>query len=79
MFCTTDFAENIVAQRKYELAEQHFHKIEILLFGAVLSIIEENDKGEMIMHHYSFMIPLTTGIILNYRIISSKTYLLLSE
>ena len=50
MFCTTDFVENIVAQRKYELAEQHFHKIEILLFGAVLSIIEENDKGEMIMH-----------------------------
>ena len=56
MFCTTDFAENIVAQRKYELAEQHFHKIEILLFGAVLSIIEENDNGEMIMHQYSFMI-----------------------
>ena len=56
MVCTTDFAENIVAQRKYELAEQHFHKIEILLFGAVLSIIEENDNGEMIMHQYSFMI-----------------------
>ena len=56
MFCTTDFAENIVAHRKYELAEQHFHKIEILLFGAVLLIIEENDKGEMIMHQYSFMI-----------------------
>ena len=33
MFCTTDFAENIVARRKYELAEQHFHKIEILLLG----------------------------------------------
>ena len=56
MFCTTDFAENIVAHRKYELAEQHFHKIEILLFGAVVSIIEENDEGEMIMHQYSYMI-----------------------
>ena len=56
MFCTTDFAENIVAHRKYELAEQHFHKIEILLFGAVVSIIKENDDGKMIMHLYSYMI-----------------------
>ena len=56
MFCTTDFAQNIVAHRKYELAEQHLHKIEILLVGAVLTVIEENDEGEMIMHQYSFMI-----------------------
>ena len=45
-----------MAQRKYELAEQHFHKIKILLFGAVVSIIEENDDGEIIMHQYSYMI-----------------------
>ena len=56
MFCTTDFAENVVAHRKYELAEQHFHKIEILLFGAVLSFVEKDENEEMTMHQYSYMI-----------------------
>ena len=56
MFCTTDFAENIVAHRKYELAEQHFHKTEILLFGAVVSFVEENDNKEMTLHQYSYII-----------------------
>ena len=39
LFVTTDFAENILVIRKHELADQYFHRIEILLFGAVVSFV----------------------------------------
>ena len=51
LFVTTDFAENILVIRKHELADQYFHRIEILLFGAVVSFVvkapyeeEEEDR-----------------------------------
>ena len=49
LFVTTDFAENILVIRKHELADQYFHRIEILLFGAVVSFVvkapcEEEEK-----------------------------------
>ena len=56
MFSTTDFAENVVAHRKYELADQYFHKIEILLFGAVVSFVAVDENGDLKMEQYSFMI-----------------------
>ena len=39
LFFTTDFAENILVIRKHELSEQYYHRIEILLFGAVASFV----------------------------------------
>ena len=35
----TDFAENILVIRKHELAEQYFHRAEILLFGGIASFV----------------------------------------
>ena len=57
LFVTSDFAENVVVIRKYELAEQYFHRIEILLFGAVVSYViprGENQKSKI--HHRSYMV-----------------------
>ena len=56
LFVTTDFAENVVARRKYELADQHFHQIEILLFGAVVSFVVSDDSGDPILRQMSFMV-----------------------
>ena len=38
----TDFAENILVIRKHELAEQYFHRAEILLFGGIASFMVPN-------------------------------------
>ena len=46
LFFTTDFAENILLIRKHELADQYFHRIEILLFGAVVSFVVVLPVGE---------------------------------
>ena len=46
LFFTTDFAENILVVRKHELADQYFHRIEILLFGAVVCFVEKIPDGE---------------------------------
>ena len=46
LFVTTDFAENILVIRKHELADQYFHRIEILLFGAVVSFVVKLPDGE---------------------------------
>ena len=35
----SDFAQNITVDRKYELADQYFHKPEILVFGGVASVV----------------------------------------
>ena len=58
LFITTDFAENILVIRKHELADQFFHRIEILLFGAVVSYVkwEENSDEEPILHSCSYMV-----------------------
>ena len=45
LFVTSDFAENIVLVRKHELAEQYYHCVEILLFGAVISFTEDGPIG----------------------------------
>lgn len=39
LFITTDFAENVLVIRKHELSEQFFHRIEILLWGGVVSFL----------------------------------------
>ena len=56
LFTVSDFAENVVALNKYELAEQHYHKTEILLFGVVFSLAETDDKGEVVLHLHSIMV-----------------------
>ena len=45
LICTTDFAENILAIRKRELSEQYFHRVKILLFGAVVSFVVNISSG----------------------------------
>ena len=54
----TDFAENILVVRKHELADQFFHRIEILLFGAVASyvMLDENNDQEPTLHKSSYMV-----------------------
>ena len=39
MFVVADFAENVTVVRKFEVADQYFHRAEILLFGGVISIV----------------------------------------
>ena len=46
LICTTDFAENNPLIRKQELSEQYFHRVEILLFGAVVSFVVKVPSGE---------------------------------
>ena len=46
LFFKTDSAENILVIRKHELADQYFHRIEILLFGAVVSFVVMLPVGE---------------------------------
>ena len=45
LFVTSDFAENIVLVRKHELAEQYYHRVEILLLGAVISFTQDGLPG----------------------------------
>ena len=35
----SDFAQNVTVDRKYKLADQYFHKPEILVFGGVASVV----------------------------------------
>ena len=58
MFITSDFAENVLVIRKYELADQFFHRIEILLFGAVASFVKAGEEGdqEPTLHQSSYMV-----------------------
>ena len=56
LFSVTDFAENVVADWKYELSDQHFHKWEILLFGAVLSFAVADMNGHVDLQKYSYMV-----------------------
>ena len=56
---SSDFAENIIITRKHETAgkkdhinmfifhllDQHFHKLEILLFRSVSTLVTEDDTG----------------------------------
>ena len=56
LFSITDFAENVVIDWKYELAEQHFHKREILLFGAVVSFAVADMNGHIHLEQYSYMV-----------------------
>ena len=39
IFIVSDFAENVTVVRKKEVADQYFHRPEILLFGAVSSVV----------------------------------------
>ena len=57
LFVTTDFAENIQVIRKYELADQFFHRIEILLFGAVASfVVMKGGEEEPSSHEHSYIV-----------------------
>ena len=56
MFITSDFAENVLIIRKHELAEQFFHRVEILLFGAVVSYITTSDESDQVLHHASYIV-----------------------
>ena len=41
----SDFAQNVTVDRKQELADQYFHKPEILLFGGVASVVLPSTHG----------------------------------
>ena len=56
LFSVTDFAENVVAEWKYELVDQHFHKREILLFGAVISFAVLDMNAEVRLEQYRIMV-----------------------
>ena len=56
LFITSDFAENILIVRKYELSDQYFHCIEILLYGAVASYVKTEGLGEPVLHQSSYMV-----------------------
>lgn len=45
LFINSDFAQNVVVQRKKELADQYFHRTEILLFGGVASTVHRSPEG----------------------------------
>ena len=56
LFITSDFAENILIVRKYELSDQYFHRNEILLYGAVASYVKTEVSGELVPHQSSYMV-----------------------
>ena len=56
LFITTDFAENVVVVRKYELSDQYFHRVEILLWGAVTSYMVTSGDGEPSICQFSYMV-----------------------
>ena len=56
LFVTTDFAENVLIVRKRELADQYFHRIEILLFGAVVSYVKTEGTEDPLLHQASYMV-----------------------
>ena len=58
LFITSDFAENVQVIRKHELSDQFFHRIEILLFGAVTSMVEKLEEGsdELVPFQSSYMV-----------------------
>ena len=48
LFVISDFVKNVTVLQKHDLSEQYFHRVEILLFGAVVSLIRhtEADSSE---------------------------------
>ena len=56
LFVTTDFAENILIVRKRELADQYFHRIEILLWGGVASFVKTDGTEDPVLHQSSYMV-----------------------
>ena len=59
IYINSDFAQNVVVQRKNELADQYFHRGEILLFGGVASIAyhtPEGSPGDWTLHLSSHLV-----------------------
>ena len=57
LFVTSDFAENVKVIRKHELGEQFFHRIEILVFGAVASyFVTKEGQQELSSHQRSYIV-----------------------
>ena len=56
LFITTDFAENVLIVRKHELSDQYFHRIEILLFGAVASFVTTMEMNDPVLKQYSYLV-----------------------
>ena len=74
LFSITDFAENVVIDWKYELAEQHFHKREILLFGAVVSFAVADMNGHIHLEQYSYMVSSDYRWLIKIWYCTSKIY-----
>ena len=36
--CTSDFGENILIKSKHETGDQYFHRLEVCLFGSVITL-----------------------------------------
>ena len=59
MFVVTDFAENVLVICKHELADQYFHRAEILLFGSVISFMVkplDGAAGDSRLYTVSYMV-----------------------
>ena len=56
LFITSDFAENVVVVRKYEVSDQYFHRVEILLWGAVASYVVTESNEELVLRQESYMV-----------------------
>ena len=56
LFITTNFAENVLIVRKHELSDQYFHRIEILLFGAVASFVTTMEMNDPVLKQYSYLV-----------------------
>ena len=41
LHCVSDFAQNLLVEKKQEVSEEYFHKKQIALFGTVSSITKE--------------------------------------
>ena len=56
LVCVSDFAQNLLVEKKHEVAEEYFHKSQIALFATVSTICNEifdDQPGERVQHTLS--------------------------
>ena len=56
LVCVSDFAQNLLVEKKHEVAEEYFHKSQIALFATVSTICKESfddQPAERVQHTIS--------------------------
>ena len=57
IFAVSDFPQNVLIIRKHELADQYFHRPEILVFGCVVSfLVKDGNTGLYRLHTTSYIV-----------------------